>query len=194
LSFDIAYFHSDIDDYQIKAPFTKDGANVFGSVDKVKIDGVEVYGRVESRPFTGGPWNFFGEAVYTFTDSIIDKSSVAAEVGNRVPETMRHFANLTLGVAHAAGWDFSMSYTYRGGFFTDTENFVDWQSDDETLTAGFVDDVWLLSARGNLKLTEQLSLFASAQNLTNELYVSDLSDGAKPGQARTWWAGFKYKF
>ncbi|MEQ1709917.1 MAG: TonB-dependent receptor [Hyphomicrobium sp.] len=195
LSLDIAYFHSDIRDYQIKTPFTIAGQNVFGSVDKVDIDGVELYARLDSRPFTGGPFNVFGEVVYTFTDSRIEAGGDPAkiETGNRVPETMRHFANLTLGVAHQAGWDASVTMTYRGDFFTDTENFVEWQSDGDTLTGGLVDDVWLLSARGSVKLSDSMTLFLSGHNLTNEFYVSDLSDGAKPGHGRTITGGFKLK-
>ena len=58
-----------------------------------------------------------------------------------------------------------------------------------------MEDVWLLSARVNYKIPNtNLTLFASGQNLTDEFYMADRSDGAKPGQGRTLWGGFKYKF
>jgi Fe(3+) dicitrate transport protein len=138
-------------------------------------------------------WNIFGEATYTYTDSEIiagvndDEDSVA---GNAVPESTRHSAHLTLGVEHAWGWDASVSWTHRGFYFVDADNTGASDSAEE----GVVDDVWLLSARTNVKVTDNLTLFAAGQNLTDEFYVSDRSDGAKPGIGRTLWGGFKYKF
>ena len=53
---------------------------------------------------------------------------------------------------------------------------------------------WLLSARSNFNLTDKLTLFVAGTNLTDELYIADLSDGAKPGQGRTIYGGFTLKF
>ncbi len=77
--------------------------------------------------------------------------------------------------------------TIAGDYHTDVDNssFAD---------EGLVPDVWLLSARTNYKLTEHLTLWASGQNLTDELYITDRSDGVKPGVGRTLWAGFEVKF
>ena len=201
LSFETAYFHSRLSDYQIKEAFTDDdGDNIYGSMDRVEINGIEIGGRLESRPFTGGPWNFFGEATYTYARSRIergfdffDEDDVVLEdvSGNRLPEVPEHFAYLTLGVSHARGWDASVSYQYLGDFFVDTFNTQ--VGEDSGL--GLVDDVWLLSARVNYTIPNtNLTLFASGTNLTDELYIADRADGAKPGQARTLWGGFKYKF
>lgn len=201
LSFDTAYFHSRIEDYQIKEAFTNEvtNENVYGSMDEVRINGVEIGARLESRPFTGGPWNFFGEATYTYARSIIEKGVDSLEedeplesvAGNRLPEVPEHWAVFTLGTAHRSGWDASVSYTYMGDFFVDTFNTQ--VGDDSGL--GLVDDVWLLSARVNYTIPNtNLTLFASGSNLTDELYIADRADGAKPGQARTLWGGFKYKF
>ena len=57
-----------------------------------------------------------------------------------------------------------------------------------------MDDVWLLSARSNIHLTDSLSLFVSGTNLLNEFYLSDIDEGMKPGAARTVMGGFSYKF
>jgi Fe(3+) dicitrate transport protein len=191
LTLDMAYFHNRIGNYQFGESFqSPSGDRVFTALDEVSINGFEIYSRLDSKPFTEGPWNFFGEGVYTFADAEIEKGvnedgdSVA---GNRVPESIRHFANLTLGVEHKIGWDASLTWTYRGEYHTDADNssYVD---------EGLVPDVWLLSARSNLKVTDQLSLFVSGQNLTDEFYISDRSDGVKPGQGRTVMGGFTLKF
>lgn len=194
-TFDIAYFHSRIDDYQIKSPVTTAGGNnIFGTADEVEINGVELGTRLESQPFTGGPWNLFGEAIYTYADSEIvrGKDGGIDISGNTVPEVPESFANLTLGFAHAIGFDASVTATYRGEFFTDSVNTVSDPGDSEI---GLVDDVWLLSARANYKVPNtNVTLWANGQNLTDEFYIADRSDGAKPGVGRTIMGGFTLTF
>jgi len=216
VTFDVAYFHSIIDEYQLKESFSNDrGDGIYGQLDEVEINGVELAMRVDSRPFTGGPWNVFGQSTYTYTDGKINRGSDAifedlpeTDVsGNRLPFAIEHFANLTVGVAYKQLWDASMTWTYRGDFFTNAQNSVpltciddlgavDFGCDDDPdeLVGGKVDEIWLLSARGNLNVSEQLSLFVAGTNLTDEFYVAELSDGAKPGLGRTIFGGFTWKF
>ena len=97
---------------------------------------------------------------------------------------------LTLGLEHASGWDASVSYTYRGQFFTDEANTVFDQEGEN----GLCPSVWLLSARGNYRIPGTgTTLFVAGDNLTDELYISDREDGVKPGQGRTFWGGAKIK-
>ena len=56
-----------------------------------------------------------------------------------------------------------------------------------------MDDVWLLAARANYKLNDTVTLWASGHNLTDELYITDRSDGARPGIGRTVMGGFTIK-
>jgi len=195
LTFDAAYFYNRISNYQFGEAFQDEfGDRVFTALDRVAIQGFELYSRLDSKAFTGGPWNVFGEAAYTFADAEIkkglapdDDDNLQNVSGNSVPESIRHFANLTVGVEHRIGWDASLTWTYRGAFHTDAMNmsFED---------GGEIPDVWLLSARSNLKVTDQLTLFVSGQNLTDELYITDRSDGIKPGLGRTIMGGFTLKF
>ena len=190
LTLDMAYFHNRIDNYQFKEAFLGPfGTAVYSSIDEVAIDGFEIYARLDSQPFTGGPWNFFGEAVYTYADAEIEKGVGPGPAfldvsGNRAPESMQHFANLTLGVQFRELWDASVTYTYRDDFFMDELNTAVNQTDD----------AWLLSARANYHLTNGLTLWASGQNLTDEFYISEVSGGYKPGLGRTVMGGFTLKF
>ncbi|MFD1704386.1 TonB-dependent receptor family protein [Methylopila henanensis] len=195
LTFDVAYFHSDIRNYQFGEAFQSDlGDRVFSSLDKVRFDGVELSARLDSRAFITSPWNLYGEGVYTYVHSKIVKGTEegGADVsGNEVPESMRHTANLTLGVQHDSGLDASMSWTYRGGFYTDALNLPMNPLDVEE---GRVKGVWLLSARASYKVTQELTAWVSGQNLTDKFYITDRSDGAKLGIGRTMMAGVTYKF
>lgn len=195
ISFDVAYFHSRIDNYQIKEPESDPLGNArYGAVEEVEINGVELGTRLDTQPYHGGSVNFFGEATWTFADSVIETNVSDPSVeGNLVPEVPRHFANFTIGVERKGLWDASISYTYRGEFFTDEAN-TPAGVDPEGLT-GLVEDVWLLSARANYHVPNtNLSLFVAGQNLTDEFYMADRSDGIKPGVGRTLWGGFSYKF
>ena len=212
VTFDFAAFHHSIDNYQIKGASTDgQGDNIYGTLKNVHINGFEVYGRVDGRAYTGGPLNMFFEGTYTLSDAKINKGSIFActgdeeeceddpefeeisVAGNYVPEVYRHFAHLTVGLEHQSGWDASVSWTYRGAFFTDEEN-TPFGGDPEG-EDGEVPDVWLLSARLGYRIPYTgASVYLAGDNLLDELYIVDREDGIKPGQGRTVWAGFNYKF
>ncbi len=205
-TFDGALFHSTIDDYQIKeAAVDSLGNNIFGSVDEVEIEGFELYSRFDSyaywQPrFSGYGTNFFGEATYTYADSVISKGLdidedgvvVGSLNGNLVPEVPREFANLTAGIEIGEVFNASITWTYRGSFFTDVGNTREIELEGE---AGKVPSVWLLSARANYNIPNtDYTLFVSGYNLEDKLYIADLSDGIKPGMGRTIMGGFKLKW
>lgn len=214
--FEVAGFYQLIENYQFGASFSNvAGDRSFGLADEVEISGVELYGRLNSQPFTGGSFNFFGEAGYTYSRGVFKDLEVDGENfdGNRIPEVPLHVAALTLGVEQRAGWrwDASVTWTYRGAFFTDEGNTAygrggELECEDEgggvfeceveeAGEDGEVPDVWLLSARFNMDIGNTgASVFVAGENLLDEVYITDREDGMKPGIGRTIWTGFKYKF
>ncbi|OYW57023.1 MAG: hypothetical protein B7Y80_02850 [Hyphomicrobium sp. 32-62-53] len=210
-------FYQLLSDYQFGASFSDTSDRSFGRADEVEISGVELFGRLNSQPFTGGSMNFYGEANYLYTrGEFKDLSAPNGDVfdGNRIPEVPLHVAAFTLGVEQKAGWrwDASVTATYRGAFFTDEGNTPfgfggEFECEEngagtayeceieEAGEDGEVPSVWLLSARANMDIGNTgASVFISGDNLTNEFYISDREDGMKPGLGRTIWTGFKYKF
>jgi Fe(3+) dicitrate transport protein len=216
--FEVAGFYQLFENFQYGESFSAiAGDREFGRADEVTINGVELYGRLNSQPFTGGPLNLFAEGNYTYARSVLEKASAGGNdySGNRVPETPWHVAALTLGVEGTTGWRWNASatYTYRGSFFTDAANTPyglggEYECDDnpppgdpgeceieEAGEGGGVPSVWLLSARFNLHLGDTgASVFVSGDNLLDEFYITDREDGMKPGIGRTIWTGFAYKF
>jgi Fe(3+) dicitrate transport protein len=207
VTLDMAAFFSSIENYQVKGAGTdQSGNNVYHTLDRVHVKGFEIYGRIDSNPYTGGPFNLFFETNYTLSDSTIKKGTLfecedddcddIEEVsvnGNRLPEVYKHFLNLTAGVEHKSGLYGSFSWTYRGDFYTDEVN-TPYGGDPEG-EDGLVPEVWLLSARAGYNIPNTgASLFVAGDNLLDELYIADREDGIKAGQGRTVWAGFKYKF
>ena len=219
--FEVVGFYHLIENFQYGESFASiTGDREFGRADEAEISGVELAGRLNSRPFTGGAFNFFAEGNYTYQRAVLseaysydedDPSEIDADYsGNRIPETPWHVAALTLGVEKHTGWRWnaSVTWTYRGSFYTDAANTPygygfeepeneggdDWEI-EEAGEGGGVPSVWLLSARFNLDIGNTgASVFVAGTNLTDELYITDREDGMKPGLGRTVWTGFKYKF
>lgn len=224
LDFEVAGFYQILKDYQFGASFSDAADRSFGRADEVEIKGFEMFGRLNSQPYTGGTLNFFTEANYTLSDAKFTELTTPDGEnlsGNRIPEVPRHFAALTIGVENRTPgtwrWDASTTWTYRGGFFTDEGNTpfgaggeVECEEEgpgsvpgtlefeceiEEAGEDGFVPSVWLLSARFNMDIGDTgASVFVAGDNLLDELYISDREDGMKPGLGRTVWTGFKYKF
>ncbi len=211
LEFEAAGFYQLLQNYQFGASFSNvAGDRSFGVADEVEISGVELFGRLNSQPFTGGSLNFFGETNYTYSRGVFTDFEFEGENfdGNRIPEVPLHVAALTLGVEQKTGWrwDASVTYTYRGAFFTDEGNTpfgfggeVECEDGEceieEAGEDGEVPDIWLLSARFNMDIGDTgASVFVSGDNLTNEFFISDREDGMKPGLGRTFWTGFRYRF
>ena len=222
VDFEIVGFYQRLKDFQYGESFSAvTGDREFGRADEAEVKGVELFGRVNSQPFTGGPLNFFAEGNYTYARGILKKAFTFDEddpdeieadfSGNRIPEAPWHVAALTLGVEGKTGWRWNASttWTYRGSFFTDAANtpyglggeYGCGEEDEEECEVeeagegGAVPSIWLLSARFNLDIGDTgASVFVSGDNLLDKFYISDREDGMKPGLGRTVWAGFKYKF
>jgi Fe(3+) dicitrate transport protein len=221
--FEVVGFYHLFEDFQYGESFSSiTGDREFGRADEAEVKGVELFGRLNSQPHTGGPFNFFAEANYTYQRGTLEKAfefdddgvTVTEDYsGNRIPEVPWHVAALTLGVEQKTGWrwDASVTWTYRGGFFTDAGNTaygygleVDECGEEdgafeceieEAGEGGAVPSIWLLSARFNLDIGDTgASVFVAGYNLLDELYITDREDGMKPGMGRTVWTGFKYRF
>ena len=210
LDFEVVGFHQRVENFQYGDNFgTADRS--FGRGDEVHINGFELFSRLNSQPFTGGGLNFYAEGNYSYTRGRFVEDNDETIIGNLIPEVPMHLAALTLGMQQQTGWrwDASVTYTYRGAFYTDDNNTESGVYEvecalnagvyeceaDEPGEDGKVDDIWLLSARFNMDIGNTgASVFVSGDNLLDKLYISDREDGMKPGQGRTIWTGFKYKF
>jgi Fe(3+) dicitrate transport protein len=202
VTFDVAGFYKLIQDFQIKGSQTDAaGNNVYTNIDEVEIPGVEMYARLDTRPFIGGNLNPFLEGTFTYNDGTISEGideDGTSLVGNLIPEVSQEVAYLTAGIESVKGWNASVSWVYRGEFFTDEQN-TPFKGDPEGEN-GLVPSVWTLNARANYTVPQSLMphadlvLYVSGQNLTDELYIVDREDGVKPGLGRTVMAGARMKW
>jgi Fe(3+) dicitrate transport protein len=201
VTFDMAGFFKSIENYQIRgSATTTSGLNVYTNIDQVEISGVEMYGRLDSRPFTGWNLNPYAEATFTYSHGEITEGILpdgTSVVGNRIPFAPREVAYLTTGIESTAGWNASVSFVYRGEFYTDEENTP--FAGDPSGEDGLVPSVWLLNARANYTIPtdvfgSEMVVFVSGENLTDKLYITDREDGIKPGLGRSVMAGARVKW
>ncbi|MEM8575169.1 MAG: TonB-dependent receptor [Pseudomonadota bacterium] len=201
ITFDVAGFFKSIENYQIRgSATTTSGLNVYTNIDEVEISGVEMYGRLDSRPYTGWDLNPFFEGTFTYSNGEITEGVLPDGtnlVGNRIPFAPREVAYLTTGIESIAGWNASVSFVYRGEFFTDETNTP--FKGDPGGEDGLVPSVWLVNARANYTLPtdifgSELTLFVSGENLADKLYITDREDGLKPGLGRSLLAGARMKW
>ncbi len=197
ITMDAAAFYKEIQNFQVKGSSTDAaGNNVYTNIDQVQIPGFELYARLDTRPFTGAKLNPFLEGTFTYNDGEItdgvdeDGTNLA---GNFIPEVSREVAYLTAGIESMTGWNASVSFIYRGAFFTDEQNTP--YRGDVSGENGEVPSVWLVNARANYTIPKTNAVvFVSAENLTDELYIVDREDGIKPGLGRSVMAGAKLRW
>jgi Fe(3+) dicitrate transport protein len=160
--------------------------------------GLEFAGRFDSREALGTAWNVYGRAALTWLavaeyrgarfSSITPSSSVT---GNRLPYAPEEFATVAGGVEAPAGFSAELELFYSGSAYTDDLNTV-------TITAngqrGRIGGYGVLNATVAHGIGESLRVYASVKNLTDKLYIADMSRGLIPGTPRQLQFGFEYRF
>jgi Fe(3+) dicitrate transport protein len=111
--------------------------------------------------------------------------------GNRLPYAAEQLANVSLGLASERGIRLHVEANYSGSMFTDDLNTVAIVANGQRGRIGG-STVW--NATAEYDFQNGLAVFASAKNLTDKLYIVDLSRGILPGSPRLVQVGFDYRF
>jgi len=136
-------------------------------------------------------WTWLPVARYSGTRySAIPGHSQVNVGGNRLPYAARHSATVTLGLRRGA-LSAQLEGTWTGGMYGDDLNTVALSADGQRGRLGG-------HAIANLTLQyhhdEALTVYASAKNLLDRLYLGDLSRGIVVGPPRLLHAGFEYRY
>lgn len=185
---DVAVFLNMIRDTLIKEDFTDSfGDNIFINSADSRAAGIDLGVRADSSSYWDSPYNLFAEAAYNFTNARFTEGPLD---GKRLPEIPLNAGSLTLGVEHTSGWNAGVTASHLGHFFADRENTLVIDAD-----RGRVPGRTLVSARAGYALPgTPVALWVQGRNLTDKLYISDVSDGLRPGAERTIVAGMTVKF
>ena len=209
INFELAGFYNVLNNTLVQLPFIdpNTGRDIFINAEDSEAVGVDVAVRVDSAAYTQSPYNFFGMLAYNYTDA---RFTEGVSKGNQVPEVPLHTGSLTLGLEHTSGWQISATLTHMDSFFTDPANTRDPILTDEDgappeagdvidlrepIVVGAVPSRTLLSARATYAIPNTpVTLWVQGRNLTDKLYVSDYSNGLRPGPSRTVIGGVTIRF
>ena len=109
---------------------------------------------------------------------------------NRLPYAARQMATVTLGLRHGP-LAAQLEGTWTGAMYGDDLNTVALTADGQRgRLGGYV----IANLTLQYQRDEALTLFASAKNLFDRLYLGDLSRGIVVGPPRLLQAGFEYRY
>ncbi|MGH8308392.1 MAG: TonB-dependent receptor family protein, partial [Steroidobacteraceae bacterium] len=162
--------------------------------------GVELAVGFESQSLIATSYNLYARLAYTWLaeaefrgvrlSSIPGFTGVSVS-GNRLPYAPEHIANMAIGIEAARGVRFQVDGSYTSSAFTDDLETLDISANGQRGRIGGY-TVW--NATAEYAFADGFSLFASAKNLTDKLYVADMTRGLIPGHPRLLQAGFEYRF
>ena len=201
LSYEATLFRMDFENQIVPASVAGGSGATLTSAGETLQQGLELAGQLSSAAVVDWPVEVFARVAYTWVadaeyvgerySSVSGFGSVRV-TGNRLPYAPEHLFAGTLGVRTGFGLEVALESVYTSAAFTDDLNTVDVVANGQRgEMPGYT--VWNLTANYALPLCH-CTVFATAKNLTDELYVADMSRGLIPGMPRLVQAGFEVRF
>jgi Fe(3+) dicitrate transport protein len=200
-SYEATLFRLDFENQVVPASVAGGVGATLTSAGATLQQGVELATQVDSGGFVDWPVEVFARGAYTWLadaqyenerySNVPGFTTVSVE-GNRLPYTPEHLLSATIGMRAPFGLEVALEGVYTSAAFTDDLNTV---AVDPTGQRGEIPGytVWNLTANYALQICD-CTLFAAVKNLTDELYVVDMSRGLIPGMPRLVQAGFEVRF
>jgi Fe(3+) dicitrate transport protein len=163
--------------------------------------GLEIAGNVESTAFVHWPVEVFGRLSYTWLPtaeyegerfSTVPGNTNVRVTGNRLPYTPENLLTATLGMRTSFKLNVEVEAVYNGSAYTDDLNTVEITPNGQR---GEMPSYTLWNLSVNYPLEQwDTNLFVTVKNLTDELYIVDMSRGIVVGMPRLVQGGFEVRF
>ena len=201
LSIEATLFRMDFENQIVPASVAGGVGATLTSAGETLQQGFELAGQLESNAFVDWPveafarlsWTWLADAEYAGErySSVPGFGSVPV-TGNRLPYAPEHLLAATVGLRTSLGLEVELEGVYTSSAFTDDLNTVEVvPSGQRGEIPGYT--VWNLAANYALDACD-CTVYVAAKNLTDELYVADMSRGLIPGMPRLLQAGFALRF
>jgi len=201
LAYEATLFRMDFENQIVPASVAGGSGAALTSAGETLQQGLELSGNASSTGFVEWPVEVFTRASYTWLAdakyvgerySSVAGFGAVKVTGNRLPYAPEHLLSGTIGVRTDFGLEVALEGVYTSASFTDDLNTV------EVIANGQRGEmpsytVWNLTANYALPLCD-CTVFATAKNLGDTLYVADMSRGLIPGMPRLVQAGFEVRF
>jgi Fe(3+) dicitrate transport protein len=157
------------------------------------IDYASVVAEWPVEIFARGSYTWLADAEYVGERySNVSGFSTVKVTGNRLPYAPEHLLSGTVGMRAPQGLEFAVEVVYTSSAFTDDLNTVDIVANGQRgEIPGYT--LWNLTANYNLQACD-CTVFATAKNVGDKLYIADMSRGLIPGMPRLLQAGFEVRF
>ena len=201
LSYEATLFRMDFENQIVPASVAGGSGASLTSAGETLQQGLELSGTASSTGFVDWPVEVFARAAYTWLAdaeyvgerySNVAGFSTVRVTGNRLPYAPEHLLSGTIGIRTSSGLQVGLEGVYTSSAFTDDLNTVDVITNGQRgEMPGYT--LWNLTANYALPICN-CTVFATAKNLTDELYVADMSRGLIPGMPRLVQAGIEVRF
>ena len=202
LQLEATFFRMDYENQIIPASLAGGIGSTFTNGGQTLHQGLEFSAALDSATLFRRRYNIYLRTAYTLLPtaefqalrfSNVPGFSTTSVTGNRLPYAPKHLMNASIGYAHSSGIDTFLEAVYVGSQFSEDLNRID------PITAngqtGLIPSYTIWNATANYKIENlRTTLFVTAKNLFNHLYVADRARGLLPGPSRGVHAGFKFEF
>ncbi len=196
------FFRMDYENQIVPASLAGGVGSTFTNGGKTLHQGFEVSVSMDTSSVLRRRYNFFLRTAYTFVPlaefrgvrfSNVPGFATVSVMGNRLPYAPRQLVNATAGFSHSSGLNSFVEGVYVGSQFGEDLNRIDPISANGQ--TGLIPSYTIWNATLNYKLERfDTTLFVTAKNVFDRLYIADRTRGLLPGPPRGIQAGFKFEF
>jgi len=201
LTVEATYFRMDFENQIIPASVAGGTGAALTSAGQTLHQGAEIGGRADYRNIFGSRHGAYIRAAYTWLpvaefrgqrfSSVSGFSNVSVS-GARLPYAPRYLLNASIGYVHASGVNALIEGVYQSRQFADDLNTVNSSPDGQR---GILPPAAIWNATLNYPVEQwRTTVFITAKNLGDRLYIVDRSRGILPSMARLVQVGFRFGF
>ncbi|MDQ3173720.1 MAG: TonB-dependent receptor [Acidobacteriota bacterium] len=202
VSVESTFFRMDYANQIVPASLAGGVGSTFTNGGKTLHQGVEISVAFDTATVLRRRYNLYLRSAYTFLPiadfrgirfSNVPGFTSTSVTGNRLPYAPEHLLNASVGYAHSSGIDTFLEAVYVDSQFSEDLNRIDPISANGQ--TGLIPSHTIWNATVNYRLERfHTTLFITAKNLFDRLYVADRARGLLPGPPRGIQAGFKFEF
>jgi Fe(3+) dicitrate transport protein len=196
------FFRMDYSNQIVPATLAGGVGSAFTNGGETLHQGIELSAGLDTSSILRRRFSFYFRTGYTFVPiaefrgvrfSSVPGFATTNVTGNRLPYAPKQLLNATVGFSHSQGLDTFIEGVYVGSQFGEDLNRIN----PITINGqtGLVPSYTIWNATVNYKLENfRTTLFITAKNLFDRLYIADRARGLLPGPPRGIQAGFKFNF
>ena len=199
LRLDFTLFRNDYENQVVAASLAGGVGAILTNGGQTLHQGLELGARLDSGTLTGSRHNLFLRGAFTWLpvarfegarfSSVPGQGDVSVS-GNRLPYAPEALLTLGVGYAHPRGLTAQLEAVHVGEQYADDLNSVAASADGQR---GLVPSHTICNVSVSWDL-KKVTVYLTAKNLLDELYLVDRSRGMIPGQPRLVQAGFATRF